>query len=347
MDDKHVGLVAVTQKIDTSTPMGRCFRDLLMLFAQFEREMIAERTYEKMVEQARQGKWGGGYAILGYDAVDKKLVVNPTEAKVVVAIFERYLKLGSLAKTARWANSKEYRTKSREFTTGRSVAARSFTRADVQRLLTNMQYVGKIRFDDVEYAGEHEAIIPMKLFVEVQKLMAARSEKPRRADQKQQVTLLLGLLRCGYCGSAYSSSFVNKKTKAGNTKRYYYYRCGRKVKLDTGACKGADLRADAVDAAFVEFFRKLSQKPEKLEAVLAAAEQASKEGCGIIERERAKLARALSQVERQARALVDRLADPELQDISAVTTRLKELEVLQKRLQGDIAELTLVHPNVL
>ena len=341
MDKNNVVLVAVTQKIDTSTVMGRFFRDLLMLFAQFEREMIAERTYEKMTAQAKKGRWGGGYSVLGYDVRDKKLVVNKTEAKLVLAIFRKYLELGSLAKTARWANSKGYRTKARTFTTGRKVAARRFTRADIQRLLTNIHYVGKVRFDGVDYPGEHDAIVPMEVFIEVQRLMEARSEKPRRADQKQQDTLLLGLLRCGYCGGAYTSSFVNKKTKKGKTKRYYYYRCTSKTKRDADACKGADLRADVVDAAFVGFFRKLAQEPDKLQAMLSAAEKASKEGCGAIEKERAKAVRALSQVDRQASALVDRLADPELKDLAAVKNRLKELEVQQKELQAAISELTL------
>jgi DNA invertase Pin-like site-specific DNA recombinase len=97
MDECHVALVCTTQKIDTSTPMGRFFRDLLMLFAQFEREMIAERTYEKMAEQARRGCWGGGHQILGYDAVGKKLTLNETEAVLVRALFTKYLELGPVA----------------------------------------------------------------------------------------------------------------------------------------------------------------------------------------------------------------------------------------------------------
>ena len=83
LEQKDCALVSVTQKIDTTTTMGRFFRDLLMLFAQFEREMIAERTYEKMAEQAKKGRWSGGRPILGYDAVNKKLIVNNKEKKLV------------------------------------------------------------------------------------------------------------------------------------------------------------------------------------------------------------------------------------------------------------------------
>lgn len=97
LEQSDCALVSVTQKINTTTTMGRFFRDLLMLFAQFEREMIAERTYEKMAEQAKQGRWSGGRPILGYDAVDKKLVVNPKEKKLVGILFSKYLELASIS----------------------------------------------------------------------------------------------------------------------------------------------------------------------------------------------------------------------------------------------------------
>src|SRR4051794_34453769 len=159
MDRHDVALVCTTQKIDTSTPMGRFFRDLLMLFAQFEREMIAERTYEKMAEQARRGRWGGGHQVLGYDAAGKKLVLNEKEAAVVRALFARYLELGSVARTARWANLQGHRTKHAKYASGREAPPRKFTRADVHRALTNVVYLGKVRFDDTDYAGEHVAIV--------------------------------------------------------------------------------------------------------------------------------------------------------------------------------------------
>ena len=171
--------------------------------------------------------------------------------------------------------------------------------------------------------------------------MAAKRDKPRRGDQKQQDTLLLGILKCGYCGGAYTSSFVNKKDAKGKTKRYYYYKCTKKIKDEAGACPAADLRADVIDAAFTGFFRKLAQEPAKLEAVLQAAQEANQEGSGPIEKERDKLSKELAQVERQALALVDRLADPELAQIDAVKVRLTELDQRQRALKAQIAELTL------
>lgn len=341
MDQHGVALVCTTQKIDTGTPLGRFFRDLLMLFAQFEREMIAERVYEKMAEHARLGKYSGGRPILGYDVVQRKLVVNLKEAPIVLALFKKYLELGSIARTARWANLQGYRTKHVRYADGREVGSKKFKRADLQRMLGNITYVGKVRFDDMEFKGEHEGIIPEKTFLEVQNLLAAKRDKPRRSDQKQKDTLLLGILKCGFCGGAYTSSFVNKKGPNGKTKRYYYYKCTKKIKDEAGACPAADLRADVIDTAFTGFFRKLAQEPEKLEAVLQAAQGAFQEGAGPIEKERDRLSKQLALVEGQALALVDRLADPELAQIDAIKVRLTDLDQQQRHLKGQIAELTL------
>lgn len=341
LDQHDVALVSVTQKIDTSTPMGRFFRDLLMLFAQFEREMIAERTYEKMAEQARLGRWSGGRPILGYEVVDKTIAVNREEVKIVNAIFDKYLELASIAKTARWANLKGYRTKHVQCKNGREFKARKFTRADIQRMLSNITYIGKIRFDGVEYNGAHEGIISEEKFLQVQELMAAKKDKPRRGDQRQQETLLLGLLRCGFCGSACTSSFVNKKGKDGKIRRYYYYKCTSKSRRDAEACPSADLRASMIDKAFIQYFRQLAHEPKHLEAVLMAADTVSREGVGELESERSDLLKRLATAERESLTLVDRLTDPELASISAIKSRLKELEHEQQVMKSQITDITL------
>ena len=341
LDQNDVALVSVTQKIDTSTPMGRFFRDLLMLFAQFEREMIAERTYEKMAEQAARGRWSGGRPILGYDVDGKSIVVNDEEREIVAAIFDQYLQLASIAKTARWANMEGLRTKHVQCKNGREFNPRKFTRADIQRMLSNITYVGKVRFDGVEYEGEHDGIIPEDKFIQVQELLAAKKDKPRRGDQRQQDTLLLGIIRCGFCGGACTSSFVNKKGKDGKTRRYYYYKCTTKSRRDAEACPSADLRATLIDDAFVQYFRQLAHEPKHLEAVLKAADEASRQGVGEFEAERSELSRQLSTAERESMTLVDRLADPELAGITAIKSRLAELEHDQQVLRSRITDLTL------
>ena len=341
LEEHDCALVSVTQKIDTTTPMGRFFRDLLMLFAQFEREMIAERTYEKMAEQARRGRWSGGHSIHGYDAVEKKLIVNEEQAKLVRLIYDKYQELASLARTARWVNGEGHRTKLVRYSTGREVKPRKFTRADIQRMLSNITYIGKIRFDNMEFDGEHDGIIGEEQFIAVQKLMAAKKDKPRRGDQSQQDTLLLGLLRCDFCGGAYTTSFVNKKMKDGSRKRYYYYKCTTKSKREAAACCGGDLKADLIDETVVNYVQELSGKPKHLAAVIKAASEATRDGVEQLEADRTRITKRLSKSEKESLTLVDRLADPELHGISAIKSRLAELEKEQQTLQSRITDLTL------
>ena len=334
-------LVSVTQKIDTTTTMGRFFRDLLMLFAQFEREMIAERTYEKMAEQAKMGRWSGGRPILGYDAVSKKLVVNKEEKKLVQLLFKKYLELGSFSRTSRWANGQGYRTKHYKLQNGKEIKPRKFKRTDIQRTLNNITYIGKVRFDGMEFDGEHEGLIDETMFAEVQKMMEARKDKPRRGDQSQQQTLLLGILRCGFCGCAYTSSFVNKKMKDESIRRYYYYKCTTKSKQDAKACCGADLKVQMIDNAVVEYVQEFSQQPKLLKAVVEASAEATRVGVKELEKERTKLSKHLSKQEKDSMVLVDRLTDPAFSGISAIKDRLAELQADQQNLKSQITELTL------
>ena len=299
--------VPTTQKIDTATTMGRFFRDLLMLFPQREREMIAERTYEKMAEQARQGKWGGGHQVLAYDVVDKKLVVNPHEADVVRAIFRN---------TLNWLRSREPHGGPTFRATGPSASgirtvvklhpARSNEPTFSAPIQRRVCWTGSIR--RCEYPGAHESIVPETQFLQVQQLLAAKRDKPRRGDRPTGHAAPgdppLWLLRGGV-----HSSFVNKKAKNGQIRRYYYYKCTTKSKRGR-SLPGADVRADLIDQAFVSFLRRLAQQPAKLQAVVRAAEQASRTDSGALETERNRLAKDLSASERDSSTLVNRLTTP-------------------------------------
>ena len=124
-------------------------------------------------------------------------------------------------------------------------------------------------------------------------------------------------------------------------RRYYYYKCTTKSRRDAEACPSADLRASLIDDAFVQYFRKIAHEPEHLEAVLKAAEAASRQGVGEFEAERSEMAKQLSAAERESMTLVDRLADPELAGISAIKSRLTDLEHQQRMLKSRITDLTL------
>ena len=129
--------------------------------------------------------------------------------------------------------------------------------------------------------------------------------------------------------------------KDGSTQRYYYYKCTTKSKKDAAACCGADLKADVIDTAVVQYIKELAKKPEHLTAVIAAATEANRDGVKSLESERTKLSKDLSKLEKTSLALVDRLADPSLQAITAIIDRLAALEKDQQSLKSRITELTL------
>ncbi len=176
-DEHQVGFVAVTQQINTASSAGRLMLNVLLSFAQFERELISERTRDKMGAARRKGKWLGSSPVLGYDAdrLARRLIVNQEEAECVRQIFESYLASESLLDTVRQLRRRAWPNKSWQTKRGEKRGGREFTRATLQYLLTNVTYLGKVMYRGSTYAGEHEAILPVELFDKVQrKLPAAR-----------------------------------------------------------------------------------------------------------------------------------------------------------------------------
>jgi len=146
-EQRGVGLVAVTQHLDTSTSMGRLTLNILLSFAQFEREIISERTRDKIAAARRRGKWAGGPLILGYrvDRERRALEIIPEEAEVVRLAFELYLRTRSIGLTAKRLNARGFKQKKHVSKTGREVGGRPWDKNTVHRLLRNPLYVGKVR----------------------------------------------------------------------------------------------------------------------------------------------------------------------------------------------------------
>jgi DNA invertase Pin-like site-specific DNA recombinase len=144
-DAQGVSFVAVTQQFNTTSSMGRLTLNVLLSFAQFEREVTGERIRDKVAASKRKGMWMGGYPPLGYDARDHQLLVNPAEAVTVRAIFERYLRLGSVRLLQQELDRDGIRSKRRVSRIGRVSGGRSFSRGALYELLSNPIFVGEIR----------------------------------------------------------------------------------------------------------------------------------------------------------------------------------------------------------
>jgi site-specific DNA recombinase len=250
--DKHqVAFVSVTQQFHTATSMGRLVLNVLLSFAQFERELIAERTRDKIAATRRKGKWVGGLPLLGYDvdAQGATLRVNEAEAARVRAIFALYLKHKALRPVVRELERRGWRTKRWRTRRGRVRGGRRFTRNHLRQLLGNVLYTGQVRYKQEVHPGEHLALVDPALWHEVQAL--SRRNRGQGRVRLGQRALLEGLLHCRACGGAMTASHTRK-----GSRRYRYYTCAAQ-KRDRQTCPAPSISAGPIEQLVVEQIRQL------------------------------------------------------------------------------------------
>src|SRR5882757_5189449 len=249
-DAKSVSFVAVTQQFNTTTSMGRLTLNVLLSFAQFERELSSERVRDKIAGSRRKGKWTGGTVPLGYDARDKKLVINKAEAETVRTIFRRYLELRSFSKLVADLDRRGIVTKRRNTKVAKFNGAIPFTYGPLAYFLKNRVYLGEVHHGGKWFEGEHKAIVDRATFDRVQKLLATKSNG-RKAKRSKSGALLMGKLYDDR-GNLMSPSY---STKNGVRYRFYVSRAllkGRKA--DAGST--ARVSATAIEAAITDFIRR-------------------------------------------------------------------------------------------
>lgn len=217
LDAKGASFVSITQAFNTTTSMGRLTLNVLLSFAQFEREVTGERIRDKIAASKKKGIWMGGTVPLGYDVRDRRLVVNPAEAEMVRHIFGQYLELGSVRDVVTLLGMEGWRTKVQIRASGPHRGGVAFGRGGVLHLLKNRIYLGEIVHKSVSYPGEHEPIVPKGLWDVVQAKLATRDHAGDRAMRSRSPSLLVGLLHDGL-GRRMSPSHANKQGK-----RYRYY----------------------------------------------------------------------------------------------------------------------------
>jgi len=252
-----VAMVSVTQQFNTNTSSGVLFMNLLMTFASYEREVIAERIRDKVAASKKRGMYMGGTPPLGYDVnrEKKKLVVNDEEAVLVRRIFQRYLVVRSATALIKELNGQGLRTKSWTTKKGEKRKGVPWNKSHIYRLLNNPIYIGRVRHKDQTHPGEHRAIIENSLWDEVQKAM--KTEGRQGSLRSPTPALLKGLIRCGHCGTSMGATFA---TKGG--KRYRYYLCQRASKSGYDACPLRTVPAGDVENAVLMQMRRALQSPE-------------------------------------------------------------------------------------
>jgi DNA invertase Pin-like site-specific DNA recombinase len=192
-DDHDVSFVSVTQSFNTTSSMGRLTLNVLLSFAQFEREVIGERVRDKIAASKRKGIWVGGPVPLGYRSVGKKLEIASEEAELVRKIFENYLRLGYIGELAASLESEGIKPKLRILANGTTIAASRFMVGPLAHILKNRFYIGEVAYRGEVHKGEHPPILERKLFDAVQARLAERKVE-RKMRRSRSPALLTGLI---------------------------------------------------------------------------------------------------------------------------------------------------------
>ncbi len=216
-DANDVSFVSITQQFNTTTSMGRLTLNMLLSFAQFEREVTGERIRDKIAASKRKGMWMGGVVPLGYDVIDRKLIINETEAETVRTLFRLYLQQANVRLVKEEADKLDLRTKSRKPNNGRRRGGEPFMPGHIYKLLSKPIYVGEIVHKGERHAGEHEAIIDRETWDGVQEQLGRNAVVRHRASNAKAPSLLAGML----FDEGGNRLVPSHASKAG--RRYLYY----------------------------------------------------------------------------------------------------------------------------
>jgi site-specific DNA recombinase len=261
-DQRSVSFVSVTQQFNTTTSLGRLTLNILLSFAQFEREIISERTSDKMSAARRKGKWVGGTPVLGYDIdpAGGRLIVNEKESHRVQGIFALFLEHRSLLTVITELARRRWKTKSRTSQSGKAHVGRAFTKASLRLLLTNAVYAGQVEHRGVMYAGEHASIVEPSVWQEVNaELRAGRRPEPGAAREPQNA-MLAGLLLCKSCQRPMIPTYTAKRGR-----RYRYYVCKTARQKGWNACPTKSVPARMIEDSVVDQLRTALGAPETRE----------------------------------------------------------------------------------
>lgn len=289
-EDKNVHFVSVTQHFNTADSMGRLTLNILLSFAQFEREIIGERTRDKIAAARKKGKWAGGRPVLGYDIdrVHKRLLVNKEEAPRVREIFELYLMKESLLATVDELARRGWTTKRWDSSKGGQMGGKPFDKTNIYVLLTNVAYLGKVRHYQQVHKGEHPAILDQALFDRVQAMLDRNRSTRGSLVRNRHGALLKGILRCKSCNAAMISSVSCK-----GTRRYRYYICCKSLKRGAASCPTRSVNARNFEELVLRQIRelKVDQSLLKNSTIADAVQIFRSQWDGLVREDQARLIR--------------------------------------------------------
>jgi site-specific DNA recombinase len=260
-DQQGVSFVSVTQQFNTTSSMGRLTLNVLLSFAQFEREVTGERIRDKIAASKKKGMWMGGVVPLGYDLKAKKLVINDKEAKIVREIFEQYLVLGSVLELKKHLDRKRIHTKVRTSADGRTFGGERYSRGSLYKLLNNQIYLGRVAHRGESYDGQHPAIIASEVWEKVAGLLKGNNQGQRKPGRSSVASMLTGLVF-----DAGRNPYTPTHAVKSSGRRYRYYTSQAVIQKRKKPSQLDRIPALELESLVSSQIRKLLASPERFSA---------------------------------------------------------------------------------
>ena len=333
----NVTFVSATQQFDTSNAMGKLMLNILLSFAQFERENTSEKTRDKMKQRARLGKWHGGWLPFGYDynKETKKLFINKVESQAIKKVFNLFIDGRKPSEIANLLNARGVRTKTRTITTKdgntKNIGENRINEDFIKKIIAHPIYKGYVKFDDEEFKGEHQAILSINMWDKANKLLKPIQPKKIEYSKDTHVHILKGLAKCGECDTLLTPYPAGKKDKNGIP--YLYYACGKVV--DDGknsACRVRALPARDFEEIIKRCLIELGQNKALIESSIRNASQFNKKRLKPLQEETDKTDNLLAKTTAQINRLIKIIKNEDMvgkEITEEYRTLLKEKSLLE------------------
>ena len=358
-EDLKIVFISTTELFDTGHPTGRLFMNMIINFAQYERELIAERTKDKRESMAIKGLYLGGRPVIGYDIEKKELKINKHESGIVKQIFDLYLEKLSYFLTAKQMNDSGFRNKSlvvkKGKNEGKKIGGKIFTKDAIRSILKNPIYIGKIKHNDKLFDGIHKPIIETSIYNSVQKYIGNNAENKKSPIQNKSQFLLSGLIICLKCGSTMTISYSEKTLKNKKKIRFRYYQCTKVNKESSSACSIKRVNADLIENFILEQIKELGKNKELIKAISDRANNSidiiikpKKENYNTLQTERIQIEKELNNCLKYIKNYdIPKKPSTLMDEMSSLEVRKKRIIEQQNKLKIDISDERIIDADVM
>ncbi len=325
MNENEVEFISIKENFDTTTAMGKAMLRVALVFAQLEREQTSERIIDVMGYRASLGLNNGGVRPLGYTSINKELVPYKKETQIIELLFNKFMEIKSTVAVAKYINSLGYRDRANSL----------FDNRQIENILKNPVYIGKVRWKDNIYQGIHQPLITEKMFQQTQEIFEQR--KTIKGNNKTNA-ILQKILFCGCCNSPMTPNYSFNR----NRTKYYYYRCTstKSTGRDTSLCKIRQIAFEKVETQVLNILLSLSQEQEfkgmenKILKYNQGIEKVKQDSEKIIIQLQSKLENIMDKKEKYLDSLISSQYLSKEREL--INTRITELELSEKQLKAEI-----------